>query len=269
MKNMPRIYVNQTELYYEEHGQGTETLLFAHGLLWSSRMFADQITFFKDRYRVIAYDHRGQGQSSVAEGGYDMDTLTRDAVALLDALKIDRCHFAGLSMGGFVGLRLASRHPDRVQSLTLIDTSAQAEPEENIPRYRMLNRIVKMLGVWAVKRPVMKIMFGPSFLQDPNRRSLRKYWEQQLTRNSRSITRAVEGVIEREAVPPEALANIQCPTLVLVGEEDVATVPAKSEYLTEHIPNAQLRIIPRAGHTSSVEEPEAVCEAMAAFLDEQ
>lgn len=266
---MPRIYVNQTELYYEEHGQGTETLLFAHGLLWSGRMFADQIAFFKDRYRVIAYDHRGQGQSAVATGGYDMDTLTEDAVALLDALKIDRCHFAGLSMGGFIGLRLASRHPDRVQSLTLIDTSAQAEPEENIPRYRMLNRIVKMLGVWAVKRPVMKIMFGPSFLADPERLMLRKKWEKELVRNNRNITRAVEGVIEREAVPPGALADIQCPTLVLVGAEDVATVPAKSEYLAAHIPNAQLLIIPRAGHTSSVEEPEAVCEAMAAFLDKQ
>lgn len=266
---MPKIYVNQTELYYEEHGQGAETLLFAHGLLWSSRMFADQIQFFKGRYRVIAYDHRWQGQSAVAASGYDMDTLTEDAVALLDALDINRCHFAGLSMGGFVGLRLASRFPERVQSLILMDTSAQAEPAENIPRYRTLNRIVKLLGAWAVRGPVMKIMFGLSFLHDPDRRSLRKYWEQQLTQNSRSITRAVEGVIEREAVPPEALATIHCPTLVLVGEEDVATVPAKSEYLAGHIPNARLRIIPRAGHTSSVEEPEAVCEAMAAFLKKQ
>ncbi|MEQ8703560.1 MAG: alpha/beta fold hydrolase [Phaeodactylibacter sp.] len=263
---MPRIHINHTEIFYEESGQGSETLVFAHGLLWSSRMFAAQVAHFKDRYRIITYDHRGQGRSTVAAGGYDMDTLTQDVLALLDALKVDRCHFAGLSMGGFVGLRLASRNPERVQSLILMDTSAQAEPKENIPRYRMLNRIVKMLGVWAVKRPVMKIMFGSSFLADTERWTLRKKWEKELISNHRSITRAVEGVIEREAVPPEALSNIQCPTLVLVGEEDVATVPAKSEYLAEHIPNAKLVRIPRAGHTSSVEEPEAVCEAMEAFL---
>lgn len=265
-KKMPGIHVNQTELYYEETGEGLETLVFSHGLLWSNRMFADQIAHFKDRYRIIAYDHRGQGRSATATTGYDMDTLTEDALALLDALNVGRCHFVGLSMGGFVGLRLASRYPERVQSLMLMETSAEAEPAENIPRYRMLNRVVKLLGVWAVKRPVMKIMFGPHFLQGPDRQALRKKWEKELISNSRTITRAVEGVIEREAVPASALARIQCPTLVLVGEEDAATVPAKSEYIARHIPNASLVRIPRAGHTASVEEPEAVCEAMEAFL---
>ena len=266
-KKMPRIHVNQTELYYEERGKGAETLVFSHGLLWSSLMFADQVAHFKDRYRIIAYDHRGQGQSAVPAEGYDMDTLTEDVRALLDALNVDRCHFAGLSMGGFVGLRLASRYPELVQSLVLMDTSAQAEPEANIPRYQILNGVVSILGAWAVKRPVMKIMFAPGFLQDPNRKALKRKWEKELTRNSRTITRAVKGVIEREGVPPDALSQITCPTLVLVGEEDVATVPAKSAYLAEHIPNAKLIHIPRAGHTSSVEEPEAVCRAMEAFLD--
>jgi pimeloyl-ACP methyl ester carboxylesterase len=263
---MPHLPINGTELYYEDTGGDKPVILFSHGLLWSSRMFAKQVEHFQSSYRIITYDHRGQGRSAVPSNGYDMDNLTQDALALMDALEIEQFHFAGLSMGGFVGLRIAARAPERLLSLILIETSAQAEPEENVPRYRMLSRLVKLLGIGAVKKPVMKIMFGQSFLEDPERKTLRIKWEKELTRNRRSITRAVKGVIEREGVPPNELEQISCPTLIIVGEEDTATVPEKSEYMQRHIPNAQLKRIPRAGHTSTVEEPEAVNVAMERFL---
>ncbi len=263
---MPYLTANSVNLYYEDTGAGPETIVFSHGLLWSSRMFAAQADHLKGRYRIIAYDHRGQGRSEVTPGGYDMDTLTADALALMDGLGIERCHFAGLSMGGFVALRLAARYPERLQSLILMETTAQAEPAENVPRYLMLNTVVKLFGTWAVKRPVMKIMFGQAFLQDPERAALRKKWAWELTNNKRSITRAVQGVINRKPVPPEELAKIQCPTLIIVGDQDVATVPAKSEYLNQHIPNSKLVYIPNAGHTSSVEEPDEVNAAIEAFL---
>ncbi len=263
---MPYLNTPDVRLYYEEAGSGPETIVFSHGLLWSHRMFRAQIDHLKDRYRVIAYDHRGQGQSEVTEAGYDMDTLTEDARALLDGLGIGRCHFAGLSMGGFVAMRMAIRHPERLQSLMLLETSAQAEPEENVPRYRTLNRIVKLLGTWAVKKPVMKIMFGDPFLNDPNRKEERKKWGRELTGNSKKIIRAVQGVIDREAVSPDQLKTITCPTLIIVGSEDIATVPAKSEYLAKYIPNARLVEIPRAGHTSTVEEPERVNREIDGFL---
>ncbi|MCO6475974.1 MAG: alpha/beta fold hydrolase [Phaeodactylibacter sp.] len=263
---MPYLTANGVKLYYEDTGAGAETIVFSHGLLWSGRMFAAQVEHLKGRYRVITYDHRGQGRSEVAADGYDMDTLANDALALMDGLGIGRCHFAGLSMGGFVALRLASRHPERIQSLILMETTAQPEPAENVPRYRMLTKIVKLLGPRAVKKPVMNIMFSQAFLQDPARKAERRHWGKELTANKRSITRAVQGVIDREGVPPEALAAIRCPTLIIVGEQDVATVPAKSEYLHQHIPGSQLVYIPNAGHTSSVEEPEAVNGAIGGFL---
>ena len=264
---MPYQTVNGARLYYEDTGVGAETIVFSHGLLWSGRMFAEQVRCLQDRYRIVTYDHRGQGRSEVTPAGYDMDSLTEDALALLDALGVERCHFAGLSMGGFVALRLAIRHPDRIRSLILLETTAQAEPAENIPRYRMLNTIVKIFGPWAVKGSVMKIMFSEAFLEDPQRQAEREQWGRELISNKRSITRAVQGVIDRRAVPPEQLATIQCPTLILVGEQDVATVPAKSEYLHEHIPHSELVRIPRAGHTSTVEEPTAVNAAIERFLE--
>ena len=253
-------------MYYEDTGGSfAETILFSHGLLWSGKMFADQVQHLKSRYRVVTYDHRGQGQSEVTATGYDMDTLTADAVALIKVLNIAPCHFAGLSMGGFVGMRLAARHSELVKRLILMETSAMAEPAENIPRYNMLNNVVKILGTWPVKGAVMKIMFGQKFLNDPGRQTLRSYWAKELLKNKRSITRAVVGVTARVGVEEE-LINIKCPTLIIVGDQDVATVPDKARFIHSKIPQSKLVVIPGAGHTSSVEEPELVNRALDEFL---
>ena len=82
---MPTIRVNGVELYYEDTEKGDEIIVFSHGLLFSCRMFDDQVNYFKSRYRCIAYDHRGHGQSEIAKDGYDMETIYADGVALIDA----------------------------------------------------------------------------------------------------------------------------------------------------------------------------------------
>src|SRR5262245_2092320 len=99
---MPKVPVNGAKLYYEETGQGPETVVFAHGLLWSGRMYDAQVAALKDRYRCITFDFRGHGRSEVTRSGYDMDTLTEDAAALIATLGATPCHFVGLSLGGFV-----------------------------------------------------------------------------------------------------------------------------------------------------------------------
>jgi pimeloyl-ACP methyl ester carboxylesterase len=112
----------------------------------------------------------------------------------------------------------------------------------------------------------MQIMFGRTFLNDPARRQQREQWRGYLIANNQTgISRALRGVIEREGVY-EKLGKIRVPTLVIVGEEDVATVPAKAERIQEAIPGARLVRIPNAGHTSTVEEPEAVNRAIEEFL---
>jgi len=125
---MPTIRVNGVELYYEDTEKGEEIIVFSHGLLFSCRMFDDQVNYFKNRYRCVAYDHRGQGRSEIAKDGYDMEMIYADGVALINALKLPLVHFVGLSMGGFVGMRIGARHPELLKSLVLLDTSADAEP---------------------------------------------------------------------------------------------------------------------------------------------
>lgn len=265
---MPQIEINGTTLYYEDTGPGTtgETVIFSHGLLWDASMFAAQTAHLQGRYRVIAYDHRGQGRSADdTAASISMETVYADAVALIEALKLGAVHFAGLSMGGFVAMRLGARRPDLARSLILMETSADPEPPENVPKYRKLNFIARWLGLGLVAAKVMPIMFSRDFMGDPARAAERRHWQQKLTRNRRSIWRAVNGVIDRKGIYDE-LPRIPCPVLVMVGDQDTATVPAKAERIHAAIPQSRLVRIAKAGHSSSVEQPAAVNAALDAFL---
>src|SRR5579862_9167479 len=162
---MPAIEVNGTSLYYEDSGPGStgETIAFSHGLLWNTSMFAAQIAALRARYRCIAWDHRGQGQSAADHRHcIGMELVTQDAIALLDRLAPGPVHFAGLSMGGFVAMRIAARRPELVRSLILLETSGDPEPEGNIKRYRMLTAIVRAVGPRVVAKRVAPIMLGRS-----------------------------------------------------------------------------------------------------------
>ena len=262
---MPILPLNGCDYYYDTHGDPSakETIVFSHGLLWSGKMFWQQVEYFKKKFRVITYDHRGQGQSSVSEGGYDMDQLFLDAVALIEKLQLGKVHFAGLSMGGFVGMRLAARRPDLLCSLVLMETSA--EKEHKTFNYSVLVIIVKLLGVKIVTGPVMKIMFGKKFLHDKRRDEEKNLWVKELQKNSKTVTMAVNGIIRRKGVEDE-LKNIVCPVLIMVGTQDIAAIPERAEFIHQQIPHSQLQYIEGAGHSSSIEEPEQVNQSMEKFL---
>ena len=263
---MPMLEVNGANIHYEEHGAGPETIVFAHGLLWSGRMFDEQVRALRGQYRCITYDLRGQGLSEVTASGYDLDTLTADAAALISALRCAPCHFAGLSMGGFIGQRLALRHPELLRSLILLETSADPEDEAARGRYRLLAVVARWFGLRVVADKVMPIMFGRKFLEDPARARDREVWRSRMIGNDRiGVIRAVKGVIDREGVYDQ-LDRITTPTLIIVGDQDVATVPEKAGRMHARIAGSKLVVIPGAGHTSTVEEPAAVNEALGDFL---
>ena len=264
---MPYLNVNGAKLYYEDQGTGDETIVFGHGVLFSGRMYDDQVNALKDRYRCITIDFRGHGQSEVTRDGYDMDTLTEDAAAIIRQLDCAPCHYVGFSMGGFAGLRLAIRQSELLRSLTLIDSACDPEPEENIPKFKLLSLIARLFGLGVVANSVMPITFSQNFLTDPERADRQKEWRQHLVNNDKvGATRGVAGIISREAVC-DSLGEIRTPTLILVGENDTAIVPARSERMHDAIPDSRLVIIPDSGHMSPVEAPEAVSVAMEDFLD--
>ena len=230
-------------------------------------MFANQFEHLKGCYRCITFDHRGQGKSEVTYDGYDMETFTADAAGLIEALDAGPCHFVGLSMGGFVGMRLAIRQPQLLRSLVLMETSAEKEQSDNIPRYRLLNFIGRWFGFGVVAGRVMPIMFGETFLNDPVRADERAKWRKFIISKDRiGTTRAVKGVIDRRGVANE-IGRTDVPVLVIVGDQDLATVPEKSERMHAAIPGSKLVIVPNAGHSSTIEEPLAVNQALTEFFE--
>ncbi|HXO42797.1 MAG TPA: alpha/beta fold hydrolase [Thermoanaerobaculia bacterium] len=263
---MPRITVRGASLHYEEHGAGPETVVLAHGLLWSGRLFDRQVEALAPRYRCVTFDFRGHGRSEVTADGYDMDSLAADAASLIEALGCAPCHFVGLSMGGFVGMRLAIRQPGLLRSLILLETSADPEPEASRRKYHWMNLAARWIGLGALAKPVMRIIFGRKFLGDPARAALREQCRRELASSDRTgIIHAVKGVIDRQGVY-EQLEQIATPTLILVGDQDLATPPARSERIHARIAGSHLQLLPGAGHTSTIEEPAAVNAAIADFL---
>ncbi|PIE47182.1 MAG: alpha/beta hydrolase [Gammaproteobacteria bacterium] len=266
---MPMIQINNANIYYEDSASADNkkpVIVFAHGLLWSTKLYHKQVAYFKNDYRCICFDFRGQGKSEVTDNGYDMDTLANDAIALIRKLDIKKCHFVGLSMGGFVGQRVAIKNPELLDSLILLETSADPEDPEKVQKYNKLIMAIKWLGMKMVSKKIMPIMFGQTFLADKSRKAEYKQWKANLEQNNKKgIVRATRGVIDRQGVH-EQINCIRTPTLVMVGDEDVATPYQKAERIHLAIEGSKLVVIEKAGHTSTIEEPKQVNQAVEQFL---
>jgi len=264
---MPTLEIDGTALYYEDTGPGStgQTIVFSHGLLWSTEQFAPQIAALRARYRCVAWDHRGQGRSGADHREHiGMELVWQDAVHLLETVVKAPVHFCGLSMGGFVAMRMAARRPDLVRSLILLETSPDPEPMENVGRYRLLSWVSRLIGPRVTRKQIAPIMLGKTILADPSRRADVERFVELMARR-RDIWRAVNGVIDRSAIHGE-LPRITAPTLILVGDEDVATPHTKAERIAAAIPGARLVTIPHAGHSSPVEEPARVTAEIEQFL---
>ncbi|MGV0835853.1 alpha/beta fold hydrolase [Mycolicibacterium thermoresistibile] len=242
------------------------TILFGHGLLFSGWQFNLQVYALRRHYRCLAIDWRGQGASSAAAGPHDMDTLTADAAQLVESLGVAPVHYVGLSMGGFIGIRLAARHPGLLRSLSLLNTSAGPEDPAKADRYRKMARIYRFTGIGPLRRAVLPLMFGPAFLADPDSEDVIDEWERRLRRYRRTGLRdAVLAVANRDGVEDE-LDAVDVPTLVIGGADDAATPPELSRTLAAGIRGSRLEIIDNCGHSSPLEQPEVVTDLLWDFL---
>lgn len=265
---MPSIDVNGTNLHYIETGDGPETIVFSHGFLLNHKMFTHQIEALSASYRVIAFDHRGHGQSAPCPTPFGMYDLVDDAAALIRTLADRPVHFAGMSTGGFVGMRLALRTPDLIQSLILIDTSADAEDPAALRQNNQLLFAARWIGTRPLLGKVMPIMMAQPFLSDPTHKQEVATWRAEIsTLDKKSVHRFGKAIFSRDSVLSDLAAlKTPPPTQIIVGAEDVATPVVRARAMQTAIKGAQLAIIPDAGHSTPIETPQAVADVMTRFL---
>jgi 3-oxoadipate enol-lactonase len=264
------IRVRGADLFVEDTSGRGETILFLHGFLFDGRQYEAQIDALRGRYRCVTLDFRGQGRSAPARGGYQMEQHTADVLAVIRRLDIGSVHLVGLSMGGFVGLRIAAREPGLLRSLTLLNTSAAAHARTKFPKQLALAAVARFAGVSlpVIRSGVEAEMYGEVFRTDPLRAADREVWRQRWARADRaSLVRTLLGFMVRPDIRDE-LSEVTAPTLVIAGGAD-ASLPARySREIHSLIAGSQYVELPAVGHSSPVEDPEGVARALRKFLDE-
>jgi pimeloyl-ACP methyl ester carboxylesterase len=262
---MPAVRVaTGLELFYRESGEG-EPILWIMGLGNDHRGWAYQVPAFRDRFRCITYDNRDSGQSQRADAPYTVADLAEDAVALLDALDIERAHVVGFSMGGGQAQELAIRHPERVNKLVLCSTYTSRDPRgTDIFQSRVLLR--ERLSAEEYQRVTLPWAYTyqdyqrPGFIEATIEAVLNDPYPQDMD----AYRRQVEATL---SVDTEGrLDQIRALTLLVFGEDDITTPLRFARVLEAGIPNARLVTVPGAGHGLPWSQPDALNDAVRSFL---
>ena len=259
-----KIPVNNTYLGYDDHGIGLPILFLPAFPLNRTMWQGELISLLSDeRYRLIALDWRGFGESEISNPISTMELFADDVAGLMDSLGIQQAVLCGLSMGGYASFAFLRKYLQRVSGLILADTRPGADtPEAQVNRENVA-RIAETQGTGAI-----------ADLQVP--RVLSEYTRQhhpEVEMRVRQMIEAatVQGIaaasrgMGQRANSTDLLARIACPTLVIVGEQDALTPPSVAQDYAAQIPGAQLAIITNAGHLSNLEQPEAFLQAVQGF----
>jgi 3-oxoadipate enol-lactonase len=260
---MPAIELEGVSINYQLSGPASaRTLVFSNSLGSDLHMWDKVVPFLEHDFRILRYDARGHGSSSTPALPWSIEMLAGDLIALLNAYSIERAHFCGLSLGGLVGLWLATHSPERIQRLVLANTAARIGSRE---MWETRIATVKSQGMAALARATIDRWFTPRFV-----------------RHHPDQVDAIRSMIE--LTPPEGyvgccgvlrdtdlrpgLVRIQAPCLVIAGTHDPATPPADGRLLASGLRHARYLELATA-HLSAWEQPMEFAEALRTFLFEE
>ena len=260
---MPHVALRGVDLWVERHGHADGApIVLLHGLGSSSADWTLQLPALAAHHRVLAVDLRGHGRSRPARGLLTIDRLARDVVDALDALGEDTMHVVGLSLGGCVGLALASREPARVRSLTVVNAFAKLKPAGA----RGAMRTVKRFGLMCAA-PMTVAVSGVArgLFPRPDQRDAYLAAVRSLSATPRRTYLNLMLALAAFDVRPR-LAAIRCPTLVVAGDRDRTVPRAAAEALARDIPNARLVVIPDSGHATPYDQSDAFSRTVLEFV---
>lgn len=257
-----KIKANGLDVAYRFDGpEDGHVVLMANSLMSNYTMWDWNVPALADRYRVLRYDKRGHGGSQTTPGPYSIAQLADDAVALLDALKIDKVHFIGLSMGGMIGQQLGARYPERVYSLSLCDTASEMPPRS---LWEDRFAIARKDGIPGLLDGTIQRWFTAPFIQRA---------PEDIEKVRRMILGAeVEGYIAcasavRDMAQTTMLLKIKTPTLILTGRQDPACTVDQATVLNRMIDGSKLVLIEEAAHLSNIEQSAVFNKTIREFID--
>src|SRR5687768_7904921 len=267
--------VNGTRLFYQVSGQG-EPIVLIPGLGTTHAFFSGVTPILAQRYQVVAMDLRGVGQSAKPKQDYSMELWADDIAALLKHLNIGRAHILGSSLGGCVALAFADRYLAQTSSLVLAATFSEIDRLLEL-NYRVRIALIEKVGMTELLADfAVTALFGRSFYETERGRAVAANTLTMIQQNDKDMyiehLRAVlrfgrcEAGQEHEPKFTARLKHMQCPALVMVGDEDVLTVAKFSKIMAAALPRAELVIQQACGHVTLVEKPEESARMILDFL---
>ncbi|GBE91436.1 alpha/beta fold hydrolase [Nostoc cycadae] len=261
---MPKVHVNEIDIFYEVKGSGEPLLLIA-GFMCDRSYWSLLLPHLVSHYQVIRFDNRGIGQSSIPNSPYSTQQMATDTSALLDVLGIKQAHIIGHSMGGQIAQELALLYPEKIKSLVLLASLAKGNER--------FNQLVESWGDVATKidlklyeKLILPWIFTDNFYAIPEMVDQLIEWviNYPFTPTAHGIYHQSRAIINHDTT--DRMQNIHCPTLVMVGKQDILTPVTFSQKLAQNIPLAELQVIEDGGHGFLIESTEVVTQAILNFL---
>ncbi|MCF6194315.1 MAG: alpha/beta hydrolase [Kangiellaceae bacterium] len=252
--------IDDLNMYYEIVGDG-EPILLIHGLGSSTRDWEYQLEPFSKNHKVITLDIRGHGQTTNANGEYSIALFAKDIAKLMQKLHIDSFHIVGLSMGGMLAFQLALDIPDKVKSITVVNSGpgfvSTAFKLKMIFMFRILT--LKLFGLKAAAPRVAEGLFP----NGSNPALTKKFIERYVQNHKPSYLKSMKALVNWNVTAQ--IHEINCPVLIVAADNDYTSVESKRFY-TNKIPNAELVIVKNSHHALPVEKPDEFNPIVLDFL---
>ncbi|MGQ0506524.1 MAG: alpha/beta fold hydrolase [Myxococcaceae bacterium] len=249
-------------MHFLDEGRGPAVVLL-HAYPLNSTMFRPQLDALKSRFRILAPDLRGFGKSEASgSNAVEMSTYADDVRELLDQLRIDSAVIGGVSMGGYIAQALLRQDAGRVAGLVLMDTQALADDDAGKAKREQNAQAALSGGMNAVADAMVPNLVAPHASAE-----LKAEVRAMILGNRAEAAAAAQRGMARRIDSKDMLVRYAGPALVIVGEEDVLTPPAKAKQIADLLKDSELAVIPRAGHLANLEAPQAVNAILLRFLE--
>lgn len=249
-----------TDIYYEVHGKGAKTLLFAHGMGGNAAIWFNQLAYFVPTWRVVTFDHRYFARSACSVDDFNPDWFADDVLAILNAEKIDSAVFVCQSMGGWTGSQVAIHHPDRIAALVMSHTPGVFSHKHAINDQRAVSDMVSRLPSSAFATPALAADY-------PDKHPAGAVLYNQISSFNFIDPAVIPRKLGNISVDTESLSDYRVPTLFITADKDILFPPAYIKALAESLPRAAYRNLGNAGHSSYFEIPEVFNEVLETFIN--